>query len=67
MTEKLWRTPGEGESAYERQENARQKFWIKPLQETDPGIAQAFLTPKRDYVTENTDNTHIFIFFHMQP
>ena len=66
-SEELWRTPGEDDSAYERQGDARRKFWIKPLQETDPGVAQAFLTPKRDYVIENTDNTHIFIFFHMQP
>ena len=40
---------------------------FEALQETDPGVAQAFFTPKRDYVTENTDNTDIFIFFHMQP
>ena len=39
--------PGEDDSAYERQGDARQKFWIKPLQEIDPGIAQAFLTPER--------------------
>ena len=32
--------PG-GDSAYERGGNARQKFWIKPLKETN-----LFLTPK---------------------
>ena len=38
----------EGEkSAYEKGGDARQKFWIKPLKETDLGVAQAFLTPKR--------------------
>ena len=39
--------PGEDDSAYERQGDARRKFWIKPLQEIDPGVAQAFLTPER--------------------
>ena len=27
--------------------DARQKFGIKPLNETNMGVAQAFLTPKR--------------------
>ena len=49
------------DSAYERGGYACRKFWIKPLKETDLGVAQAFLTPKRDHV-EN-----IFIFFHVQP
>ena len=40
--------PG-GDSAYERGGDARRKFWIKPLKETDLGMAQAFLTPKRDH------------------
>ena len=45
------------DSAYERGGDARRKFWIKPLKETDLGVAQAFLTPKRDqkiYIS-NTD------------
>ena len=37
-------TPG-GDSAYERGGDARRNFWIKPLKETDLGVAQAFLDP----------------------
>ena len=40
--------PGGGEggkTAYERGGDARQKFWPKPLKETDLGMAQAFLDP----------------------
>ena len=33
--------PG-GDPAYERGGGARRKFWIKPLKETDLGVAQAF-------------------------
>ena len=36
---------GGGSSAYERDGDACGKFWIKPLKETDLGIAQAFLDP----------------------
>ena len=53
--------PGTGDSAYERGGDARQKFWIKPLKETDLGVAQAFLTPKRDqkiYIS----NIYFYIF-----
>ena len=40
---------GGGDSAYEMAGNdALEKFWIKPLKETDLGVAQAFLTPKRE-------------------
>ena len=46
---------GGGDSAYERGGNARRKFWIKPLKETDLGVAQVFfLTPKRDHVKTQT-------------
>ena len=34
-----------GSSAYERGGEARRKFWIKPLKDTDLGVAQAFLDP----------------------
>ena len=34
-----------GDSAYERGGDARRKFWIKPLKETDLGGAQAFFDP----------------------
>ena len=46
--------------------NARRKFWIKPLKETDLGMAQAFLTPKRDQ-KKYTYQIYIFIFFRVQP
>ena len=52
--------PG-GESAYERGGDARRKFWIKPLKETDLGVAQVFLTPKRDHV--KTQTIWIFLYF----
>ena len=43
-------SPGGGggdstDSAYERGGDACQKFWIKPLKETDLGVAQAFFDP----------------------
>ena len=49
-------SPLGGDSAYERGGEARRKFWIKPLKETDLGVAQAFLilTPKRDHVKAQT-------------
>ena len=34
---------------YERGGDARKEFWIKPLKETNLGVAQPFLTPKRDH------------------
>jgi len=37
--------PGGEDSAYERGGDARRKFWIKPLKETDLGVAQAFFDP----------------------
>ena len=36
--------PG-GDSAYERGGDARRKFWIKSLKETDLGVAQAVFDP----------------------
>ena len=33
------------DSTYERGEDARRKFWIKPLKETDLGVAHAFFDP----------------------
>ena len=36
--------PGE-DSAYERGGDPRRKVWIKPLKETDLGVAQAFFDP----------------------
>ena len=39
-----WNKPGGrgGDSAYERGGDTPRKFWIKPLKETDLGVAQAF-------------------------
>jgi len=37
--------PGGGDPAYERSGDACRKFWIKPLKETDLGVAQAFFVP----------------------
>ena len=53
-----------GDSAYERGGDARRKFWIKPLKETDLGVVQPpkiFLTPKRDHAeiyTPKRDDEH---------
>ena len=49
-----------GDSACERGGDARRKFWIRPLKETDLGVGQAFLTPKRDHVKTQTiqDDVH---------
>ena len=44
-TEKNTKTPAGGGSAYERGGEARPKFWIKPLKETDQGVAQGFFDP----------------------
>ena len=38
---------GEGDSAYEGGTDARRKFWIKLLKETDLGVAQAFFDPEK--------------------
>ena len=53
--------PGGGDSTYERGGDTHRKFWIKPLKETDLGVAQAFLTPKRDHV--KTQTIYIFLYF----
>ena len=34
-----------GDSAYEKGGDAHRNFWIKPLKETDLGVAQAFFDP----------------------
>ena len=36
---------GGGDSAYERVGDARRKFWIKSLKETNLGVAQPFFDP----------------------
>ena len=50
-----------GDSAYERGGDARREFWIKPLKETDLGVAQGFFNPKRDLV--ETQSIYIFSYF----
>ena len=45
-----------GDSAYDGGGEARRKFWIKTLKETDLGVAQA-------KETMLTDNVYIFTFF----
>ena len=37
-----WPGGGGGNTAYDGGTDARRKFWIKPLKETDLGMAQAF-------------------------
>ena len=37
--------PGGGDSAYENGGGARWRCWIKPLKETDLGVAHAFFDP----------------------
>ena len=37
--------PGAGDPAYKGGTDACRKFWIKPLKETDLGVAQAFFDP----------------------
>ena len=36
---------GGGDSSHERSGDARRKFWIKPLKESNLGVAQAFFDP----------------------
>ena len=55
-----------GDSAYERGGDARRKFLIKPLKETDLGGDKAFFDRwKRP--CEKTDKMYIFKFFRVQP
>ena len=42
-----------GRLPYERGGDARKEFWIKPLKETNLGMAQPFLTPKRDHLNSD--------------
>ena len=51
-----WRGGG-GALAYETGWDARQKFWLKPLKETDLGMA-----PKRDHVKTQTIYVYFYIF-----
>ena len=42
---KTWETDAGGDPTYERGGDARRKFRIKPLKETDLGVAQVFFDP----------------------
>ena len=52
---------GGGNSSYERGGDARGKFWIQPLKETDLGVAQAFLTLK-ETMLKHRQYTNFYIF-----
>ena len=54
--------PGGGDSAYERGEDARRKFWIKPLKETGLGVAQAFFWPLKETTKKYISNIYLYIF-----
>ena len=57
----IWRrSRGEGDSAYERGGDARRKFCIKPLKETDVGVAQAFFDPLKETMLKHRQY-YIFI------
>ena len=60
----LGRKPG-GDSAHERGGDAHRKFWMKPLKESDLGVAKLFLTPKRDHV--ETQTIYDIYTFRVQP
>ena len=55
---------GGGSSAYEMGGGARRKFWIKPLEETDPGIIQAFFLPLKETMLKHRQYTYFNIFSH---
>ena len=53
--------PGGGDSAFERGEDARRKFWIKPLKETDLGVAEPFFLPLKETMLKHRQ----YIFFNI--
>ena len=60
--------PGGGELSYEREGDACWKFWIKPLEETNLGMAQAFFfTPKWDHFKTCADKCIFLYFFVCNP
>ena len=46
------RVGGEGKSAYERGGDGRRKFWIKPLKETNLGVAPTFFWPVKAIILD---------------
>ena len=53
--------PG-GDSAYERGGDARRKLWIKPLKETNLGVAQAFFWPLKETMLRHRQYIFFYIF-----
>ena len=53
---------GGGDFSYERGGDAHWKFWIKPLKETDPGVAQAFFWPLKGTMLKHRQYTYFYIF-----
>ena len=53
--------PGVGDSAYERGGDARRKFWIKLLKETDLGVAElAFFDPLKETMLKHRQYTYFY-------
>ena len=48
-----------GDSAYERGGDASRKFWIKPLKETNPGVAQAFFWPLEEIMLKHRQYVYL--------
>ena len=46
--------PWGGGLPYERGGDVRRNFWIEPLKETNLGVAEPFLTPKKTLIIFNT-------------
>ena len=56
-------SPGKGRnSAYERGGDVHRKFWIKPLKETNLGVAQAFFWPLKETKKIYISNIYFYIF-----
>ena len=53
---------GGGDYAYEKGEDARRKFWTKPLKQTDPVVAQAFFWPLKEIILKHRQYKYFYIF-----
>ena len=62
-----------GGGAYERGGDAHRKFWIRPLKETNLGVAQTFFWPLKaiilnfDYMKRVNKTNWKYIFLRVQP
>ena len=52
-----------GDSAYWRSGDTRLKFWIKPLKETDLGVAQDFFWPLKETMLKHRQYIYFYIFW----